>query len=107
MTRRSLVFASAAAAFAQQGPADLDRVKVGQTPPPFELPSADGGKVSLASLRGSNVLLVFYRAVEVDQYLGKIWSRRFLCIQCRKPLDRKLECRGQIVKRLGLLIAIQ
>lgn len=53
--------ATAATAFGQQSPYDLDRVKVGAAPPAFDLPSAGGGKVSLASLRGKNVVLVFYR----------------------------------------------
>jgi len=48
-------------ALAQEGPADLDRVKVGAMPPAFELPSADGGSVSLSSLKGKDVVLVFYR----------------------------------------------
>ena len=46
---------------AQVSPADLNRVPAGQTPPDFELASADGGKVSLGSLRGKNLVLVFYR----------------------------------------------
>ena len=48
-------------AIAQEGPADLDRVKVGAMPPAFDLPSAGGGKVSLNSLKGKDVVLVFYR----------------------------------------------
>ncbi len=48
-------------AWAQLGPADLERVQIGQVPPAFDLPSASGGKVSLRSLRGKNVVLVFYR----------------------------------------------
>ena len=48
-------------AFGQEGPADLERVKVGAMPPAFELPSAGGGKVSLGSLKGKDVVLVFYR----------------------------------------------
>ncbi len=51
----------AAMAMAQPSPSDLDRVKVGQVPPEFDLPSASGGKMTLASLRGKNVVLVFYR----------------------------------------------
>ncbi len=61
LSRRSLVIAMAGLAFAQEGPADLDRVKVGAMPPAFELPSADGEKVSLGSLKGKDVVLVFYR----------------------------------------------
>lgn len=51
----------AVAALWAQSPADLNRVTIGAKPPAFELPSADGAKVSLASLAGKNVVLVFYR----------------------------------------------
>ncbi len=61
LSRLSLLVAVAGLAAAQEGPADLNRVKVGAVPPAFELPSADGGKVSLSSLKGKNVVLVFYR----------------------------------------------
>lgn len=66
VSRRCSLFALAGVAMAQSprsdlAPADLDRVKVGQVPPDFDLPSASGGKLSLASLRGKNVVLVFYR----------------------------------------------
>jgi cytochrome oxidase Cu insertion factor (SCO1/SenC/PrrC family) len=50
-----------ASAFLAQSPSDLNRVAVGAKPPAFELPSADGTRVSLASLEGKNVVLVFYR----------------------------------------------
>ncbi|GAB4406006.1 MAG: hypothetical protein OHK0021_17770 [Bryobacter sp.] len=46
---------------AQQTAGDLERVQVGAEAPGFELPSLEGGKLSLASLRGKNVVLVFYR----------------------------------------------
>jgi cytochrome oxidase Cu insertion factor (SCO1/SenC/PrrC family) len=46
---------------AAQSASDLNRVAVGAKPPAFELPSAGGGTVSLASLEGKNVVLVFYR----------------------------------------------
>ena len=46
---------------AADGPSDLDRVKIGATPPSFTLPAADGSRVSLESLKGRNVVLVFYR----------------------------------------------
>ena len=42
-------------------PSDLNRIKVGDAAPAFDLPSAAGGKLSLTSLRGKNVVLVFYR----------------------------------------------
>ena len=62
ITRRALLIAAAGAMYAQQpGPADLDRIQVGQPALPFALPSAAGGKTSLESLRGKNVVLVFYR----------------------------------------------
>jgi hypothetical protein len=61
LSRRSSLFAMAGLAIAQESPADLERVKVGAMPPIFELPSADGGKVSLNSLQGKDVVLVFYR----------------------------------------------
>ncbi len=61
MTRRQSLLAAAAPLLAQSPAADLNRVQVGSAPPPFELPSASGGKLSLASLRGKNVVLVFYR----------------------------------------------
>ena len=63
LSRRSSLMALSAAsvAMAQPSPADLDRVQVGQAPPAFDLPSAAGGNVSLRSLRGKNVVLVFYR----------------------------------------------
>jgi cytochrome oxidase Cu insertion factor (SCO1/SenC/PrrC family) len=49
------------ALLAADSPYDLDRVAVGAKPPAFELPSAGGEKLSLASLEGKNVVLVFYR----------------------------------------------
>ena len=65
ISRRSSLIAlsgaSAVVAMAQPGPSDLDRVQVGQASPAFDLPSAAGGNVSLRSLRGKNVVLVFYR----------------------------------------------
>ena len=65
ISRRSSLIAlsgaSAAAVMAQPSPSDLDRVQVGQTSPAFDLPSAAGGNVSLRSLSGKNVVLVFYR----------------------------------------------
>ena len=63
ISRRSslLALSAASVAMARPSPADLDRVQVGQAPPDFDLPSAAGGKVSLRSLRGKNVVLVFYR----------------------------------------------
>jgi cytochrome oxidase Cu insertion factor (SCO1/SenC/PrrC family) len=42
-------------------PSDLSRVAVGAQAPDFALPAAEGQTVSLASLRGKNVVLVFYR----------------------------------------------
>jgi peroxiredoxin len=51
----------AMAAQLAQPPSDLDRVAVGANPPAFELPAADGTRVSLESLAGKNVVLVFYR----------------------------------------------
>lgn len=61
LSRLSLLVAIAGLALGQESPADLERVKVGAMPPTFELPSADGGKVSLSSLKGKDVVLVFYR----------------------------------------------
>jgi len=58
--RFSILALSATALFAQS-PSDLDRVAVGAKPPAFELPAADGTRVSLDSLAGENVVLVFYR----------------------------------------------
>jgi len=42
-------------------PSDLNRVVVGTMAPDFELPSAAGGNLRLSSLRGKNVVLIFYR----------------------------------------------
>jgi AhpC/TSA family len=42
-------------------PTDLNRVVPGKVAPDFELPSAAGGSLKLSSLRGRNVVLVFYR----------------------------------------------
>lgn len=42
-------------------PSDLNRVVPGTLAPDFELPSAAGGNLKLSSLRGKNVVLVFYR----------------------------------------------
>ncbi len=50
----------AAVALLAQSASDLDRVRVGSPAPDFELTSPEG-QVSLASLRGSSVVLVFYR----------------------------------------------
>ena len=63
ISRRSALIglSGASAAMAQAGPSDLDRVQVGHASPAFDLPSAAGGNVSLRSLRGKNVVLVFYR----------------------------------------------
>lgn len=59
----SAVFLLAALAGGQVAPAptDLNRVAVGTVAPDFELPSASGGNLRLSSLRGKNVVLVFYR----------------------------------------------
>jgi cytochrome oxidase Cu insertion factor (SCO1/SenC/PrrC family) len=42
-------------------PADLERIQVGQPAPDFTLPDSAGHSFSLSSLRGKNVVLVFYR----------------------------------------------
>jgi cytochrome oxidase Cu insertion factor (SCO1/SenC/PrrC family) len=58
------VFSAGVAAMAlaqDSSPYDLERVKPGEQPPDFTLPTPDGRKISLASLRGKNVVLVFYR----------------------------------------------
>jgi peroxiredoxin len=57
-----MLFLFGVLAWAQAPPAtDLNRVAVGSVAPDFELPSPTGGKVKLSSLRGKNVVLVFYR----------------------------------------------
>jgi len=56
-----LLLASAGFAQVPLPPADLNRVVVGVAAPDFELPSAAGGNLRLSSLRGKNVVLVFYR----------------------------------------------
>lgn len=60
-TRRAALISLAGVALAQPSASDLDRVKAGDAALAFTLPSAAGGNVSLASLRGKNVVLVFYR----------------------------------------------
>lgn len=42
-------------------PTDTGRVTVGMTPPDFTLEAFKGPPVTLSSLRGKNVVLVFYR----------------------------------------------
>lgn len=42
-------------------PYDVNRVKPGQQPPDFTLPTHDGRTMGLSGLRGRNVVLVFYR----------------------------------------------
>jgi len=42
-------------------PSDLDRVQAGQTAPDFTLARPGGEPLILSSLRGKNVVLVFYR----------------------------------------------
>lgn len=45
-----------------QGPADLNRVRAGQTAPDFTLESRKGEPVTLSQFRGQKrVVLVFYR----------------------------------------------
>jgi cytochrome oxidase Cu insertion factor (SCO1/SenC/PrrC family) len=53
----------AAVGWSQTGPSptDLKRVVPGVVAPDFELPSSAGGTLKLSSLRGKNVVLVFYR----------------------------------------------
>jgi cytochrome oxidase Cu insertion factor (SCO1/SenC/PrrC family) len=46
---------------AQQTPTDLDRVRAGSLAPSFTLSDPAGKSHSLASFRGKNVVLVFYR----------------------------------------------
>jgi hypothetical protein len=58
IVRLSLI--AAAIALAQQ-PYDLDRVVSGTQAPDFELPRPGGDPLKLSSLRGRNVVLVFYR----------------------------------------------
>lgn len=63
MQRR--VFFGAAAALAglsaSDGPADLERVAVGTVAPAFEIPNGDNRPISLGSLRGQRVVVIFYR----------------------------------------------
>jgi cytochrome oxidase Cu insertion factor (SCO1/SenC/PrrC family) len=56
-----LLLATAGWAQPPLSPTDLNRVVLGSVAPDFELPSAEGGKLKLSSLRGKNVVLVFYR----------------------------------------------
>ncbi len=42
-------------------PSDLERVQAGQPAPDFTLPKPGGESLTLSSLRGKNVVLVFYR----------------------------------------------
>jgi len=60
-----LLFAAAAAVASAQTkalpPSDLNRVVAGTMAPDFEAVSSAGGKLKLSSLRGKNVVLVFYR----------------------------------------------
>jgi hypothetical protein len=58
-----MLFLLGVLAWAQAPPAatDLNRVSVGSVAPDFELSSSSGGKLKLSSLRGRNVVLVFYR----------------------------------------------
>ena len=42
-------------------PTDLNRVVPGALAPDFELPSATSSNLKLSSLRGKNVVLVFFR----------------------------------------------
>jgi hypothetical protein len=60
---RGLLLLLGALAYAQAPPgaSDLNRVSVGSMAPDFELPSSAGGTLRLSSLRGKNVVLVFYR----------------------------------------------
>ena len=41
-------------------PSDLDRVQAGQAAPDFTLPQSGGESLTLSSLAGKNVVLVFY-----------------------------------------------
>jgi peroxiredoxin Q/BCP len=43
-----------------------DPLPVGTTAPDFTLPDQDGNQISLASLRGKNVVLVFYPGDETS-----------------------------------------
>lgn len=52
---------SCAAALMAQSASDLNRVKVGDPAPGFDLPAASGTRLTLESLKGKNVVLVFYR----------------------------------------------
>jgi cytochrome oxidase Cu insertion factor (SCO1/SenC/PrrC family) len=50
-----------AAALPAQTASDLNRVKVGEKAPAFDLPAAGGSRLTLDALKGKNVVLVFYR----------------------------------------------
>jgi hypothetical protein len=58
-----MLFLFGVLAWAQAPPTaiDLNRISVGSTAPDFELPSPSGSKLKLSSLRGKNVVLIFYR----------------------------------------------
>lgn len=60
---RLVLFLLAAVGWAQTSlsPTNLNRVVPGMLAPDFELPSSAGGNLRLSSLRGKNVVLVFYR----------------------------------------------
>lgn len=57
---KAVLFAAAGLALAQS-PSDLNRVKVGEPAPAFELTDADGKSRRLNEFRGKDVVLVFYR----------------------------------------------
>jgi hypothetical protein len=59
----TVVVTGVAAMALAQGPLpyDLNRVKPGEQPPDFTLPTPDGRKIRLGDQRGKNVVLVFYR----------------------------------------------
>lgn len=57
----ALLLAGALAGQNALSPYDLGRVAPGVTAPDFELPDPTGKSFQLSSLRGRNVVLVFYR----------------------------------------------
>jgi len=73
-----ILFKGQAAAKAQQAEVRPVPIVVGQPAPDFTLPVYQGGTLSLSSLRGKNVLLLFPRGYAAENYWCTICNYRYV-----------------------------
>jgi len=98
-----ILFKGQAAAQAQQAEVRPNPVVVGQPMPDFTLPVYQGGLLSLSSLRGKNVLILFPRGYAAENYWCTICNYRYVELaELEKAKKILVDGERKLSKSLGL-----